>query len=291
MAELVFWIPLIVIFGSALLAAIIKRYTKDPCLKEFDGCFVFIRLKDGRWIAGELVVYPNCLEVLYREGQPFAGSFQKVSHVLYEDNLLNVDRLLRPSSREGTPERERWQKEIQRLRQPSARRLAGRRVRNLFNMLRDAFAQSLQLVFGAWKRRSRFAALPMDEGRVGEMGRTLISAVPNAYEPILEKYLGRLVVIESLAEQKVVEQKGVLQEYSSRFILARDVEFLPELPPQFTSMQSFDERFDVVFPRPANVVRNLAEEVRPRREQASSDEAARAKGEPTERRMDQLQRR
>jgi len=260
-AELAFWLPIIIIFASGLLAAVIKRYTKDSCLKEFDRCFVFLRLKEGRWMAGELIVYSNCLELLYREGQQLGQSYRKTSCVLYEDNLPNVDRVLRPSYREGTPERRRWQQEIERLRRPSPLRLAGRRLRNLFNMLRDAFAQSLQVLFGAWKRTTRFANLAMDEGKVGEMGKTLVSAVPNAYEPILEKYLGDLVVIETLAEPKVVEQKGVLQEYSSKYILARDVEFLPEIPPLLSSMHAFGDRYDVVFPRPANVVRHRAEEI------------------------------
>ena len=262
-AELAFWAPLVVIFGSALLAAIIKRYTKDACLKEFHDCFVFLRLKNGHWIPGELRVYSNCLEVRYRESQPFGENFQKLSYVLYEDNLDNIDRVLRPSLKEGTPERERWHREIQRLRHPSPLRVAGRRIRNLFNMLRDAIAQSIQILFGAWKKTSRFATVQFDEGKVGEMGRTLISAVPNAYEPILEKYLGHLVVIETLVADKVVEQKGILQEYSSKYILARDVEFLPELPPQLAALQMYDERFDVVFPRPANSIRHLAEERKP----------------------------
>src|SRR5207244_9066171 len=124
----------------------------------------------------------------------------------------------------GTPERRRWQEEIERLRHPSLVRLVGRRIRNLFNMLRDAFAQSLQVLFGAWKKTTRFANVALDEGKVGEMGKTLVSAVPNAYEPILEKYLGHLVVIETLAEPKVVEQKGVLQESSSKYLLTLDVE-------------------------------------------------------------------
>lgn len=256
-ATLAFWLPLVLIFGSAMVAAIVKRYTKDPCLKILHKSFVFLRLKDGRWISGDLLVYSNCLELRYREPEFLGRSHKKLSYVLYEHNLDSIERVLRPSPREGTEERIVWEKEIERLRQPGILRRTRRKLRNVFNMLRDAVTQSITLIFGAMKKRTRLAAVPMDEGKVGEVGRTLISAVPNAYEPVLEKYLGQQVVVETLRPDGLIEQSGVLQEYSAKYVLARDVTLLPETPPQVPE-NLFDKRFDVAFPRSVSLVRSLA---------------------------------
>jgi hypothetical protein len=257
--DLNLWVPLLLIFASALLGAIVKRYTRDPCLKAFHRSFVSLKLKDGRWIDGGLLVYSNCLELIYQTAQLLADKHRKVTYVLYEHNLDSIERILRPSPRTGTKARRDWDREISRLQHPSFLRSSQRKIRNLFNMLRDAFTQSLSVIFGAVKRRGRFGTGPVDDARIGEMGKHLISVVPNAYEPILEKYLGRRIVVETLqAEAKSIEQIGVLQEYSSKYLLVRDVELLPEIPPLGEpALQS--KEFDVVFPRPANVVRHLAE--------------------------------
>lgn len=254
--ELAFWIPLALIFGSALVAAIVKRYSKDPCLKVFHKSFVFVRLKDGRWISGYCWIYSNSIELRYHSPE-YTASYQKLSYVLYEPNLDSIDRLLRPSPREDSPERKDWEREIARLKNPSFFRKLRRHFRNFFNMLRDAFSQAISVLFGAVKRRTRLGALPIDEGKVNEMGRTLMGAVPNAYEPILERYRGNPVVIETPRDNKVIEQIGVLQEYSAKYILARNVALLPELPPMQGHGQ-FDDQFDVAFPRNLHWIRHLA---------------------------------
>lgn len=254
--ELAFWLPLILIFASALLAAVVKRYSKDPCLKVFHKSFVFVRMKDGRWISGHCSIYPNCLELRYQTPEPL-GPYEMLTYVLYEPNLESIDRVLRPSPQPESSERTEWDLEIHRLRHPSFLRRAKRRIRILFNILRDAFTQAFSVLFGVVKRRTRLSAIPVDEGKVGEMGRTLIGAVPNAYEPILEKYLGRQIIVETPRGDTIVQQSGVLQEYSAKYILVRDVDLLPEGPPKVCDSLS-DHQFDVAFPRSINWVRHLA---------------------------------
>jgi hypothetical protein len=167
--------------------------------------------------------------------------------------------VVRPSPLLGTDEYNEWQREIGRLQRPGPLRRLRRKIRNVFNMLRDAFAQSVTMIFGAVKRKTSVGKFQIEDARVGEVGRTLINVVPNAYEPVLEKYLGRKVVVESPApENKIREQVGVLQEYTAKYILIRDVEYLPELPPQGEGLKLGRSDFDVAFSRPANVLRHLA---------------------------------
>lgn len=257
--ESALWIPLAVLFATAVITALVKRYTKDPCLKLFDDCFVFVRLKTAKWIWGRLRVYSNALELSYTTAAPFHDRYEKRSYIFYEHNLDGIDRLLRPSPTEGTRERARWEREVQKLLRPSVGRRVKRKLRNAINIFRDAFAQSLVMIFGAVRKTRAFSKVQIGDDKVGEVGRSLINVVPNAYEPVLEKYLGKRVVVESLQVDKILEQAGVLQEYSAKYILVRAAEFLQDIPPLVESAASSNGQFDVIFPRQIHAVRHLAE--------------------------------
>jgi hypothetical protein len=252
------WIPIVVLFASALITALVRRHSKDPCLKLIHGSFVYVRLKTGKWIWGQACVYSNALELIYNDGEIFNSGFLKKSYIFYEQNLETIDRIVRPAPTEKTAEHERWKKDVRRIQNPNIYRTFRRSLRNSINMLRDAFAQSFVMIFGAVKKTRFMAGLPIGDDKVGEVGRTLVNAVPNAYEPILEKYLGSEVVVETLEQDKVFEQVGVLQEYSAKYVLTRAVEFLQHIPPTVQSPTRDDRHFDVVFPRQMNSVRHLA---------------------------------
>jgi hypothetical protein len=262
--DLALWIPLVVLFASALIGAWVRRYSKDTCLKLLQGSLVYILLKDRRWVWGHLNVFSNALELIFTKGEDLHGRFEKRSYIFYEHNLETIELIVRPSPAEGTDECKQWRREIRLLQNPPLHRRWRRKMRNIFNMLRDAFAQSITMIFGAVKRKGGVGNLPIEEAKVGEVGKTLITVVPNAYEPVLEKYLGHKVVVETPApENNLFEQVGILQEYTAKYILVRDVDDLPELPPQENNAPFANKNFDVVFPRPASTLRHLAVEKRP----------------------------
>jgi hypothetical protein len=252
------WLPLLIIFASATIAAIVKRHTKDACLKLCARTFVFLKLKSGEWIWGDMIVYPNALQLFYREPEPFAQTHQKLSYILYEQHMDSIERILRPSPADGTPAQQEWAREVLRLQHPSILRLAQRRFRNMFNMLRDAFTQSISTIFGIAKQKTWLGKVPVADERVNELGKSLISMVPNAYEPVLEEYLGERVVVESLKDAKVLEESGILQEYTSKFVLVRDVDALLEAPPKTSVDSLFGQKFDVIYSRSISTVRHLA---------------------------------
>jgi hypothetical protein len=259
MRDLALWIPIILLFSCALLGAVVRMRSRDACLKRFHGSVIFARMKDGRWICGRLSVYATCLEV-HLMNRLVSGRYAKRTHVLYEGNIMELERIVRASPRPGSQEHDAWREEIDRLQHPSPLERIDRHIRNLFSVLRDAFAQAIPLIFGAVKRRTFLGRVPVQDDRVNEMGKTLIDAVPYAYEPILERYRGRHVVIEKTG-QPGDEQVGLLQEYTAKFLLTRDLENLQELPPHPPIPLKSDDRFDVIFPRQIHVVRHLGEPI------------------------------
>jgi len=259
--DISFWLPLLVLFAGAVIGAIVRRHAKDECLKIFHESFVFVRLKDGKWIWGKLIVYANGLELLYSDPDPLGTEYRKLSYVIYDYNMETIDRIVRPSPKPGTTAAEEWKREIRALQYPNFGQRFARQVRNTFNMLRDAVAQSIGMIFGAVKKRNAHLSQLSVDDNVTQVGKTLISIVPSAYEPVLEKYLGQKVVVETPLPDKVIEQIGILQEYNGKYVLVRDVVLMHEFPPGVNSAAVPPERFDVVFPRPAHVIRHLASSV------------------------------
>src|SRR3982074_2532421 len=114
-----FWAPLLLLFAGAVIGAVVRRHAKDECLKVFHQSFVFVRLKDGKWIWGNLVVYANGLELRYKEPAAFGTGYQKLSYVIYDYNMDTIDRIVRPSPKAGTDAAEEWCREIRSLQKPN----------------------------------------------------------------------------------------------------------------------------------------------------------------------------
>ena len=69
---------------------------------------------------------------------------------------------------------------------------------------------------------------------------------------VLEKYLSRKVIVEMLEDGKVVEFAGLLQEYSGKYLLLRDVPYQPKVQ----TGTALPDRFDIIFPRSLALVRH-----------------------------------
>ena len=90
-------------------------------------------------------------------------------------------------------------------------------------MLKDAFGQAAKAILGAMSKDSSFSQVKDSNKRIEEVRSGLTDLVPNAWEPILEKYRGRRVVIERKGKDGLIYDSGVLEEYSSKYLLLRKV--------------------------------------------------------------------
>lgn len=253
------WLPLLLLFLSTVIGAIVKNRSRDDCLKKFQGSFVFIKTEDGRWFWGELNVYATCLELRFRLEAGHIGPAKR-SYVFYEPELQTITSLIRPIPREPTEHFIRWQNEIDSLLERTWWERTLRHGRNLLNILRDAFSQSIGLLVGLVKTKQKIGAVPALDQRGSEFGKHLLAVVPNAYEPILEKYLGHEVIIQSLKPGLLPEQAAILEEYTEKFILLRDAPAPADLP----TAPALPARchFDAVHARRVAVIRHLGQGTR-----------------------------
>lgn len=240
------------LFIAATIAAIAARRKRDRCLKYFNHEPVMILMQSGKWLWGNFIAYPKAMELVFQHPGKDVNGLRKSSYVLYTPEVDGIKKILQPPPAAGTKEYERWKKEIKRVAHPSLLRRFRRWLWNVFNTLRDAVSQSLGMIIGSMKKATPMGKVSGADKRAGEIGNTLLGTVPNSYEPVLEKYLSKQVVVEMLEDGEVVEFAGLLQEYSDKFLLLRNVAYQPgidigtELP----------ERFDIIFPRSNTLVRH-----------------------------------
>lgn len=253
-----FWLPILLLFVSAMAATIFNKRRRDLCLKFLNKRHVYIRKQTGKWIWGNLTVFSNALDLNYAEPYANEDGIVKESYVLFQPHINNISRILSPSPQPGTPERIRWERAVERVANPSILRRTGRCIRNIYNTLRDAFGQASTMILGTVTKKTRMGKIQTADQRAGEINRTLLDAVPNAYEPVLERYLSKQVVVEELDAGKVTEFTGILQEYTDKYLLLRSVPATPVLLNSYQGPEIKADYFDVVFPRSCTLVRHRA---------------------------------
>jgi hypothetical protein len=123
-------------------------------------------------------------------------------------------------------ERKARRKQLAKCVQPSIFRRAWRAIRNLFATLKDAFSKAFSTVLGhvAKMKPGGSGALAANQSSVDQIGQTLLGAAGNSYEPILEKFIGKPVILElntpsgDPAKPQPIELHGFLAEYTDKYI-------------------------------------------------------------------------
>jgi small nuclear ribonucleoprotein (snRNP)-like protein len=247
-----FWIPMVLLFVAAMIAAIAARRKRDRCLKYFNRRPVMILMESGKWLWGQFIAYPKAIELVFENPEKDETGHRKASYVLYSPEVDGIKKILQPPPMLGTEEYEKWKKEIKRIAQPSLMRRFRRWTWNVFNTLRDAISQSIGMILGTLKTKTPIGRVAGADKRAGDIGNTLLGTVPNAYEPVLEKYLSKQVIVEMLEDGVVVEFAGLLQEYSEKYLLLRNVPYVPNM----AGDTPLPDRFDIIFPRSQALVRH-----------------------------------
>jgi small nuclear ribonucleoprotein (snRNP)-like protein len=247
-----FWLPMLLLFIAATITAIAARRKRDRCLKYFNQAPVMILMQPGKWLWGRFMAYPKAMELVFDDPKADESGHAKGSYVLYTPEVEHINKILQTPPKAGTEEYQKWKKEIQRIENPSPGRRLRRWSWNVFNTLRDAVTQSLGMIMGTLKSKTAMGKVANADKRANEIGNTLLSTVPNAYEPVLEKYLSKQVIVEMLEDGKVVEFAGLLQEYSGKYLLLRNVAYQPDID----IGTALPDRFDIIFPRNKALVRH-----------------------------------
>ena len=216
--DTIFIITILLIFVSTLVGAFIKRRSRDRCLKDLAHDRVTVQLKDGKQIWGRLEVFPNALEILYPTPHQDSAGHEETSYIILQDQMANVQAIYRFHDELTENAQNSRRRDIDRTYRPGLTRRARRRCRNVFNTFRDAFSQSIGVVMAQAKKSSQGAMLATQDTRLTKIGQTILTASGSAYEPVLERYIGRKVIAEESRGGQWIEHPGILKEYTAGWI-------------------------------------------------------------------------
>lgn len=145
MNTLAFWLPLFLLFLSALVGALIKRRSCDHCLKRFNGNQVLLPIGKKDWVCGKLEVFAQGLEITSPEENQIPCGFVH-SRIIASKEVAGISLLIRQAPDPDTRAGVEWKKERQMLLNPPLRVRLKRFTLNSYNMLRDSFGQALKAI-------------------------------------------------------------------------------------------------------------------------------------------------
>lgn len=217
-----FTLTLLFIFLAAVVVTLIRRYRRDRCLDLLDDFHVTFADARGQAMWGDLVVVPKGLEVRFDAPRLTPTGLLKTSALVYEDALLAGVGLCRSVDALTPDERALRSAQLRRSIHPGPVRQVLRALANFVSALRDALARAFTLAVDTVSSSIQLPSLLEERDEAFErLGASLERAVARAYEPLLERHIGKPVVVRltsAAAPEHPVELPGYLVEYSDTYL-------------------------------------------------------------------------
>lgn len=233
-----FGMTVLLIFLITILSAILRRLAKDKALKLFHQYHVSFLAENRPTTWGGLWVYSQGVEFLFDQPYRTRRGLIKSSSLVYDDEFAAMICLTRSIHGLSKKEMEHRKAQIHRTFNPSFIYRTGRWFRNLLNTLRDAISKTIGLVIGRMTTGAG-AAISTQANDINTLTGSVINLAANAYEPILERYIGKPIVVEIVIPllpgatppppgmTNTVEFPGYLVEYTQRFLAVFNVDHAP----------------------------------------------------------------
>lgn len=245
-----FLITLVFIALCTIIGAFVKGRSKDRCLMDFKDLPVSLELKDGKSIWGRLNVEHTGIELMYDSDylDEKDGHYER-SYILYKNEFPNIELVIRYQDKLNQEEKTHREKALKRYYKPKVMHRIKRKLRNFFCVVRDALVEVFNLFMGRIRTATPAGAVLSGQDKyVSQIQQQLIPAANTSFEPLLEKYIGKKVVIKMMRKDKAVEYSGILKDYSTDFIEILDVEY---------KQQDSTRRADIIASRQLALVRHL----------------------------------
>lgn len=218
-----FWMTVLGVFALTIIGALVRTRQRDKCLKLLNDHHVTYLPVDGEPMWGDLYVASNGLELCFDAPHVNRRGLTKTSTLVFKDELAQCLALCRTVHGLTDEERRGRDKQIRRSFRPGPLRRLWRGVRNLTNTLRDAINNTLSMFIGRMTKTGAVGgAVDSQRGRLSEVGSTFIAMAGNAYEPLLERHIGKPVILELLIPgtdpPACAEIPGYLVDYSNEFL-------------------------------------------------------------------------
>lgn len=217
-------ITLGLIFLITLVGAYARSRRKDRCLKSWEGFHVTLERTTGKLIWGVLKLEPSGMELAYLDSVQDEKHIES-SYLLYANEYGDIQAIYRYADRLSERNKKRRARDIERSFHPGPLRRLGRSARNFLSTATDSLNEVFSLLLGrVQKTGGRYLAAD-GSAAIKTLGGKVLGQVSGAYDPLLEHYIGRRVVIEVVEDDEVHEHVGIFKDYSADFIEVLDIQF------------------------------------------------------------------
>ncbi len=246
-------ITIIFIILATAVGAFIRRRSRDKCLKDFSKNMVTLEDTSGKTIWGKLRVENTGLEFVYKTKHEDQQGHHETSYILYKYEYPNIAVLIRYLDELSERNKKERQKKLKKTYHPTLLRRLKRKTANIFKTIRDSVMEVVNLLISQAKKATPAGAVLSSQDKyVSQMKQELMGSIGTSYEPLLERYIGKRVVLELIKGDKIFEYCGVLKEYTVEFIEVMDVNYkAKEDEPA--------KKADLVVLRKYGVIRHLGE--------------------------------
>jgi len=246
-------ITIIFIVLSTVVAAFIRRRSRDKCLKDFSETIVTLEQTTDKIVWGKLNVENTGLEFIYPDRHKDKEGHDETSYILYKYEYPKIAALLRFHDQLSESNKRKREEELNRTYHPGLLRRLKRRIQNAFKTVRDSVMEVVNMLISQAKKATPAGAVLTSQDKyVSQMKQELMGSVGTSFEPLLERYIGHKVVLELAKGDKIFEYCGVLKEYTAEFIEIMDVNYkVKEDEPA--------KKSDLVVLRKYGVIRHLGE--------------------------------
>jgi len=220
-------IAIIVIIITTTVTAIITARRKDRCLTSFSDFMVTLLEADGKRVWGHLSVETSGIELFYPEEGFRDKNGIETSYLLFKDEYDDIYLLLRFHSELSEENKRTRIREVKKAYHPWPPRLFARKVKNIANTCKDSIFEILGLAMTRAKTTNpTLTAVSSQQQSVTRMKKAVSDYLGRSYDPLLEKHIGKRIILEITNDAQEVEQyPGVFKEYSRQFLQVMDVSY------------------------------------------------------------------
>jgi hypothetical protein len=222
--DLSFFISIGLIFLLALVGAYLRSMVRDRCLKSWDGFHITVEYADGKVIWGVMRLEPTGMELSYLD------TIQDEKHIestflIYNSEYKNIQAIYRYADKLSEWGKKQRARDVAKSFHPGPLRRLGRKVRNFMSTATDSLNEVMGVVLGRVQKSGSRYLTGDSTAALGKLGGQVIGHAGSMYDPLLEHYVGRRVVIELTEGDEVHEHVGILKNYSADFIEILEVQY------------------------------------------------------------------
>jgi hypothetical protein len=241
-------LTLIFIILSSIIAILVKRLSKDKCLKSFRNNNVNLEDIEGNVFKGIMRLESTGFELEY-QGPDDQGS---TSYILYKGEYGRIAMISRYHDELTQEDRKERDKELERTYHPGFFARIKRRIINFLKTIKDSIMEIINTILLQVKGMPGTGQILSSQDKyVGRIQQSIAGGIDASFEPLLEKHIGKIVIAVVLKGNESVRLQGILKEYTAEFIELLNV--------KCTQPDGGARCADIIIPRKAGIVRHGGE--------------------------------